>query len=407
MMSSKSIGDRLGELRRYRDITQEELAERSGVHVDTIRKLEQNIRQSARLGTLRMLARALDAELDRLLGQPTVTTELPGDDGGLIALRDAIQDISALPGVPADDLDEDPPAADDWMRQVRAATTLYWEGGYGELAGSLPLLLRDGRAVAREATGSLAERVWNQLALSYQLAASLATQAGHVDWAFEAVAKQLRAAQRASDPLMEGMGVSTLSWVLLRQGRWEEAQSVAERKADALEPSMRSGTSAQYAVYGNLLLAAAAPAARQDRKADADQYLNFAEAAAVRSGAVCTYGTAFSPVDVKTQIVNVVMAGSEPEPEKALEASEDVRRDLIKRPVSLARHRLDVAQAQYQMGDNEGALDTLLEVEADQPEWIRYQMFARATVLELREEERRRNTRLRGLAARLGVEPAL
>ncbi len=406
-MSSKSIGDRLGELRRYRDITQEELAERSGVHVDTIRKLEQNIRQSARLGTLRMLARALDAELDRLLGQPTVTTELPGDDGGLIALRDAIQDISALPGVPADDLDEDPPAADDWMRQVRAATTLYWEGGYGELAGSLPLLLRDGRAVAREATGSLAERVWNQLALSYQLAASLATQAGHVDWAFEAVAKQLRAAQRASDPLMEGMGVSTLSWVLLRQGRWEEAQSVAERKADALEPSMRSGTSAQYAVYGNLLLAAAAPAARQDRKADADQYLNFAEAAAVRSGAVCTYGTAFSPVDVKTQIVNVVMAGSEPEPEKALEASEDVRRDLIKRPVSLARHRLDVAQAQYQMGDNEGALDTLLEVEADQPEWIRYQMFARATVLELREEERRRNTRLRGLAARLGVEPAL
>ncbi|EXU66982.1 XRE family transcriptional regulator [Streptomyces sp. PRh5] len=407
MMSSKSIGDRLGELRRYRDVTQEELAERSGVHVDTIRKLEQNVRQSARLGTLRKLARALDTELDRLLGQPTVTTELPDDDGGLIALRDAIQDISALPGVPADDLDEDPPAADDWMRQVRAATTLYWEGGYSELAGSLPLLLRDGRAVAREATGSLAEQVWNQLALSYQLAASLATQAGHVDWAFEAVAKQLQAAQRASDPLMEGMGVSTLSWVLLRQGRWEEAQSVAERKADALEPSMRRGTSAQYAVYGNLLLAAATPAARQDRKADADQYLNFAEAAAVRSGAVRTYGTAFSPVDVKTQIVNVVMAGSEPEPEKALEASEDVRRDLIKRPVHLAAHQLDVAQAQYQMGDNEGALDTLLEVEADQPEWIRYQMLARATVLEMREEERRRNTRLRGLAARLGVEPAL
>ncbi|MEU1943161.1 transcriptional regulator, partial [Streptomyces sp. NPDC020125] len=172
-------------------------------------------------------------------------------------------------------------------------------------------------------------------------------------------------------------------------------------------PSMRSGRSAQYAVYGNLLVAAATPAARQDRMADADQYLNFAEAAAVRSGAVRTYGTAFSPVDVKTQIVNVLMAGSEPEPEKALAASEDVRRDLIKRPVSLARHRLDVAQAQYQMGDSEGALDTLLEVEADQPEWIRYQMLARATVLELREEERRRNTRLRGLAARLGVEPAL
>ncbi|NIY67905.1 helix-turn-helix domain-containing protein [Streptomyces malaysiensis] len=406
-MSSKTIGDRLGELRRYRDITQEELAERSGVHVDTIRKLEQNVRQSARLGTLRNLARALDTELDRLLGQPTVTTELPGDDGGLIALRDAIQDISALPGVPTDVLDEDPPSAEAWIGQVRAATALYWEGAYSELASSLPLLLRDGRAVARETTGSLVEQVWYQLALSYQLAASLATQAGHPDWAFEAVEKQLHAAQRASDPLMEGMGVSTLSWVLLRQGRWEEAQSAAERKADAVEPSMRHGTSAQYAVYGNLLVAAATPAARRDRKDEADEYLNFAEAAAVRSGAVRVYGTAFSPVEVKTQIVNIAMAGSEPDAEKALAASEDVRRNLIKRPVHLARHRLDVAQAQYQMGDSEGALDTLLEVEADQPEWIRYQMLARATVMEMREEERRRNTRLRGLAARLGVEPAL
>ncbi|WP_432015512.1 helix-turn-helix domain-containing protein [Streptomyces cucumeris] len=404
-MSDKTIGDRLGELRRFRDITQEELAERSGVHVDTIRKLEQNTRQSARLATLRSLARALDTELERLLGQPTVTSELP-DDGGLLALRDAIQDISALPGVPSDDLDEDPPAADVWMDQVSAATSLYWAGGYSQLAGSLPLLLRDGRAVARETTGSLTERVWNQLALSYQLAASLATQSGHLDWAFEAVAKQLDAAQRASDPLMEGMGVSTLSWVLLRQGRWEEAQSVAERKADALEPPMRRGTSAQYAVYGNLLVAAATPAARRDQKDEADQFLNYAEAAAVRSGPVRVYGTAFSAVDVKTQIVNVAMAGTA-DAGKALEAAGDVRHDLIKRPVHLAAHQLDVAQAQYQTGDSEGALETLLEVEADQPEWIRYQMLARATVLEMREEERRRNTRLRGLAARLGVEPAL
>ncbi|RNG30425.1 helix-turn-helix domain-containing protein [Streptomyces botrytidirepellens] len=405
-MSDKTIGDRLGELRRYLDVTQEGLAERSGVHVDTIRKLEQNIRQSARLSTLRALARALDTELDRLLGQPTVTTELP-DDGGLIALRDAIQDISVLPGVPADGLDEEPPSAEVWMNQVRAATSLYWKGRYSRLAGSLPLVLRDGRAVARETTGSLVEQVWKQLALAYQLAASLTTQAGHPDWAFEAVAKQLDAAQRASDPLMEGMGVSTLSWVLLRQGRWEEAQLVAERKADALEPPMRGGTSAQYAVYGNLLVAAATPAARRDRKDDADQFLNFAEAAAVRSGPVRVYGTAFSPVDVKTQIVNVALAGNEPDPAKALEAAADVRHELIRRPVHLAAHRLDVAQARYQTGDDEGALETLLEVEADQPEWIRYQALARATVLEMREEEQRRNTRLRGLAARLGVEPAL
>lgn len=250
---NKSIGDRIRVFREFRDVTQEQLAARSGVSVDTIRKLEQGIRQSARITTLRALARALDVQLERLLGQPTVTHQLT-EDGGLIALRDAIQDIDALPGVPLDGDPEAPPTADAWVSSIRHATGQYWSGDYSELSSTLPMLLRDGRAVARETP---TERVWQQLALAYQIAASLATQAGHPDWAFGAVEKQLTAAQRASDPLAEGMGVSTLSWVLLRQGRWEQAQAVAEKKADDLEPSFRRGSAEHLAVYGNLLVAAA------------------------------------------------------------------------------------------------------------------------------------------------------
>jgi transcriptional regulator with XRE-family HTH domain len=405
-MSNSSIGDRLAALREFRDITQEELADRAGVHVDTIRKLEQNQRQSARITTLRALASALDTELERLLGQPTVTPQIP-DDGGLLALRDAIQDVSSLPGVPCDDLDEDPPAADEWTASVRAATSLYWQGGYSDLAGTLPLILRDGRAVARDATGSTARQVWQQLALAYQLAASLATQAGHASWAFQAVEKQLAAADRASDPLMAGMGVSTLSWVLLRQGRWEQAQKVAERKADALEPSFRRATKPELAVYGNLLVAAATPAARRGSRDEAKALLNLAESAAVLSGAVRVYGTAFSPVDVQTQQVNIALAGEENEPAAALTLAARVDLGAISRPVHSAAHRVDVAHAKYQIGDCDGALETLLNVEQAQPEWIRYQTLAAATVREMLEAERRRNTPLRGLAARLGVDPTL
>ena len=79
----------------------------------------------------------------------------------------------------------------------------------------------------------------------------------------------------------------------------------------------------------------------------------------------------------------------------------------ISRPVHSASHRVDVAQAQYQSGDCGGALDTLLEVEQAQPEWIRYQTGAAATVRDMLEAERRRNSPLRGLASRLGVDPAL
>lgn len=407
MTRDMSIGDRIRALRDFRDVTQQELADRAGCSIDTIRKLEQGARSTASLATLRALARALDVELDRLLGQPTVTSSAPDDGGGLLALRDAIQDIGALPGVPTTgDLDQTP-TADAWIEQVGATTSLYWAGGYSELSGVLPLLLRDGRAVARDAETSIAEKVWGRLALAYQLAACLATQAGHSDWAFAAVEKQLAAAERASDPLMSGMAVSTLSWVLLRQGRWEQAQDVAERKADSLEPTFRRTTPRHLAVYGNLLIAAATPAARRDQHDQATEMLTVAEAAATRSGPVRAYGTAFSPVDVHTQSVNIALAGPNPRAADALRYAERVDLDAISRPVHAAAYRVDVAHAQYATGDADGALETLLAVERVQPEWIRYQTLAAATVREMLEAERRRNTPLRGLAARLGVDPTL
>ncbi|WP_328698555.1 transcriptional regulator [Streptomyces sp. NBC_00342] len=300
---------------------------------------------------------------------------------------------------------EDPPAPAEWALQVAAAVDLYWEGAYSGLAGVLPLLLRDGQAVAREHDSAPA--VWQSLALAYQLAASLSTQAGHPDWAYTAVERQLGAADRASDPLMAGMAVSTLSWVLLRQGRWEQAQAIAERRADELEPSLRRATGGQLAVYGNLLVAAASPAARRDRHDDAMQLLTVAEAAAVRSGPVRAYGSAFSVTDVRTQRVNTLLAGRAGRPAEALDVAAAVEVSAITRPVHSAAHRVDVAQAMHQTGDDPGALDLLLEVEADQPEWIRYQTLASATVWDMLEAERRRNGALRGLASRLGVDPTL
>lgn len=400
-----SIGDRIRALRDFRDVTQDQLAGRAGCSVDTIRKLEQGVRSTASLATLRALARALDVELERLLGQPTVTSSSP-DDGGLLDLRDAIQDIGSLPGLTPDLADEEPDA-DAWMAAVGDATALYWKGGYSALSGVLPLLLRDGRAVARDATGPGADRVWARLALAYQLAASLATQSGHPDWAFQAVERQLAAAERASDPLMSGMGVSTLSWVLLRQGRWEQAQQVAERKADDIEPAFRKASPRHLAVYGNLLIAAATPAARRDQHDEAADMLRVAEAAAVRSGPTRAYGSAFSVVDVQTQAVNVALAGTATRPAEALALAGRVDLSAISRPVHAASHRVDVAQAQYQAGDSDGSLATLLDVERAQPEWIRYQTGAAATVRDMLEAERRRNSPLRGLASRLGVDPTL
>ncbi|EDY43259.1 helix-turn-helix domain-containing protein [Streptomyces sp. SPB074] len=402
MNSTASIGDRIRTLRELRDITQEQLAARAEVSVDTVRKLEQNTRQSARITTLRALARALDVQLERLVGQPTVSPQL-SEDGGLLALRDSVQALDALPGV-SFDADEDAPAERAFSDAVATATLAYWKGEYAQLSSTLPMLLRDGRAAAREHGTEL---VWSRLALAYQLAASLSVQSGHPDWAFAAVERQLDAAHRASDPLLEGMAVSTLSWVLLRQGRWEQAATVAERKADELEPSFRRATPSQYAVYGNLLIAAATPTARHGDQDVAQQMLTAAEAAAVRSGPVRAYGSAFSVTDVRTQRVNVALTDPDTGAASALALAAGVDTAAISRPVHSASYRTDVAQAQQQTGDHQGALATLLEVEHDQPEWMRLQPSALATVRELLDAERRRNSGLRGLASRLGVDLTL
>jgi transcriptional regulator with XRE-family HTH domain len=64
------LGDRLARLRRLAGLTQEQVAERSGVSADVIRKLEQHRKHSARLPTLHALARGLGVELTSLLGDP-------------------------------------------------------------------------------------------------------------------------------------------------------------------------------------------------------------------------------------------------------------------------------------------------------------------------------------------------
>lgn len=410
MSKHATIGDRIADLRDYRGLTQEQLAERSGVSVDTIQKLEQNTRLSARLVTLEKLARALDAELPRLLGQPTMTADLP-DDGGLLELRNAVQDTAALPGVPWGDTDEDAPAVADLRSAFATARSHYELGEYTELTTTLPGLVRDFQATTRETTvGTGAyDEAWGLTAATHLIVADVASQLGHADLAFTAVERALTASQRASDPLREAMAVSALSLVLLRQGRWDKAQAVAERKAHALAPRFGVSAPEEVAVYGLLLLTAAVPAARGSRAQQATEMLTQAKAAAVLAGGktVRVRSNSFSVSSVAMQATTAALSGDDADPAAALEHARDVQLDRLPWAISRARHQLDIAQAQYQLGNLTDSLRTLLEVEAEQPEWMRHQVLATDTVRELQEAERRRNPELRQLAARLRVDPEI
>lgn len=87
-MEDSTIGALLRQARTERGLTREELAERAGVSRDIIAKLEQGIRESARINTLSNLATALGITPSQLLGRRERLERSSAD--GILAVRDAL-----------------------------------------------------------------------------------------------------------------------------------------------------------------------------------------------------------------------------------------------------------------------------------------------------------------------------
>jgi transcriptional regulator with XRE-family HTH domain len=392
------IGDRIARLRSRRELTQEQLAERAEVSIDTVRRLEQD-RGGARMTTYEKIASALDVELGYLLGQPTMTHSLP-EGGGIVALRNAVQDITTLPGLAGYGTSQEAPSLPDLRNAMRKAQDRYQTGKFTELVTVLPGLISDLNAATREGEGGADhDTVWSISAAAHIIVADVATQLGHTDLAFMAVERALNAAGRASDPLRDALAVSTLSLVFLRQGRWAEAQAVAVRKASQIEPRFSTKDRKEIAMYGLLLLSGAVPASRAERADDATELIRQAKAAAELSGFVRVRGVSFGPASVGMQATTVDVALKRwPE---ALKVARKVDTAELPWEISRARHRLDMAHIQFQTGDDERARELLLEIDDERPEWIEHQVLAGVTAEGLLERDRQRDRRLRSLAARL------
>ena len=237
---SESIGDRIGRLRERRGLTQEQLAERASVSVDTVRKLEQNRRLTARLVTLNRLARTLDVETSVLVGQPTsFEAWSDGDAPSVLALRQAVSPLSDLLGEDPDP--EDPPPVGALRASLRSTEVIRREGRMGEIGALLPQLIRDARAAARAHHGGDQAAAYAVLAEAYQVAATTLTALGREDAAFTAMERAVEAAGRSDDPHLESIGASTLAWIFTKQGRLEDAERVARRTPTGSTPDSAPG----------------------------------------------------------------------------------------------------------------------------------------------------------------------
>ncbi|MEV8421212.1 helix-turn-helix domain-containing protein [Streptomyces niveus] len=279
------LADNVRKYRRRAGMSQEELAHAAGVSPGTVRKAEQG--GTIRMETLHTLARALGVTTAALMAsdapEPVGRAEEP-NRVNLIQLRAALTPAVGLVDQDAEAVAEEPNLR-IFRRTLQDARVLYFSDSYKSVAAQLPGLLRDAaQAVAYYDSGDEHRQALLARAEALRLAGTYLTQVRQYDIAYAAVRGAIMDARQAGGMLAAGSGVGCMCWLLVRQGRLDEAEQVAARSMDAVEPKITGAEPDHYAVWGGLAMEAAAAAARNNRPDEAKEYRQAARVAATAVG---------------------------------------------------------------------------------------------------------------------------
>ncbi|WP_078965009.1 helix-turn-helix domain-containing protein [Streptomyces aureocirculatus] len=384
-MANGDLARNLRRLRRLASLTQEELAERSGISVDVIRRLEQRRKHSARLPTLHALANGLGVELTTLLGDPpAVAADGESDGPRFVAMRRAIMPVLGAPG-------PRPPgpgfSLDRLREQIAEGWSQYHAAEFDTVLKSLPDLITDARSAT--VTGDYDTRGAGFAALGkvLQLSGHVGVRMGRTDLALIALERAIGAAEKSGDPLLAPMVVNSVAWTYQRQGRLDDALHVALRAADDITSGGHAGTADGLKVWGALTMSAATSAARGNEYQRAAELMAGAEKEATRVAALPTGSdsrmvSVFSPTSVRIERVRLAVQYGHPE--EALELAKGIRLSKDTPPSWRTWLLLDVARAHTDLGDAAGAVKTLESLRRTAPTWMRHHTLAVAIVRDLR-----------------------
>lgn len=407
-MGESTIGDRIRELRRSRGMTQEELAETSGLSDAVIKKIEQG--GNARMETLHKIAKALGVVTVYFV-TPTSPEpkEAAVDDLVLAEMRSAITPAVSITGHPMFGMTEaGAPDLGRLGRAVRYVAAAYHADRYDNMAGLMPALVRSAHHhVGAFDTGNDHREALRLRADITGLAGRYLIQVRAHDLALIALQTSLRDAIEIGDVPLAAAAVSSQAWAMLRQGRLGEVERLCIQTAEEIEPKMSTATPDQLSSWGWLLVRAAAAASRNNRPDEAREYAAVARTAGARLGTEhedLSGHLAFGPVSAGVVGPEIeVLADS---PDRALQLAGQIPRDAGRASASTwNRHLLDVANAQVTTGNADKATEIMTALRRQHPEWLRYQQYGRDVVRNiLSKRPRMPNERQRQLAEFMNVE---
>ncbi|MGW1223720.1 helix-turn-helix domain-containing protein, partial [Streptomyces californicus] len=262
-MSTDHVGQRIREVRKTRQLTVRQLAEKLSVSTSLLEKFESGDR-SPSSGTIARIAKALSVGPDRLTGQPFAGEAETEDQ--FQAVIPELRRILLTYDNPDDLLTAPRPLA-VLAAEMDHVAQLRQDGQYASLGPLLPGLLAELTHAAHTARGEEQQRAYWWLARGYRATNSLAHKLGYHDLSLTAVERVHWAADRSGDPLMQVTAAYLRSGAMIRMGAYGSARRVLEaleQEIERLAPEA-SLSEAQLAVQGAILLKLAILEARDGR----------------------------------------------------------------------------------------------------------------------------------------------
>jgi transcriptional regulator with XRE-family HTH domain len=254
-MDEITIGARLRTLRRWRRMTQAEVAELAGLSPSFLSMVETGHRPLDRRSHIAALANALKISETDLVGGPHLSADRQQADPhrGIPALRESF--LTSTLTCPA--IDHARP-----LPELAAAVTGHIEPArvrcdYTAVGQALPGVLDELHwHTAGQADGEAARRLALETLIEACVTATLvAKNLGYMDLAHVAALRAQEAAALLDDPVQQAKADLARIWALPRERPWERKLAMIERAADALEAHARSPLGTQ--VLGLITLHAA------------------------------------------------------------------------------------------------------------------------------------------------------
>lgn len=282
---------------------------------------------------------------------------------------------------------------------VASTWHLFFSARLGEMERALPASLASAYNAAETAKGETRRQVNIHLAQLLHASSNLLGYMAHADLAALALLRAEALAAESGCELTRAAIRGSQSWLLAKNGMYDDAAAYAERAATEIEPRFSTATPRHISIWGELLCYAALAASRAGDHREARRYLRLCESAGTQLEDEYAGRPEASNVFGHTSAASfgVINETGANRPREALKLAAVVRDGGTGIPPILRSRRLiNVAQAQIYDRDDAGAVDTLRRACSMAPEFVGHIPLAHALTDELL--TRRGSQQLHGLA---------